>query len=379
MEVSGVRIGRFYLDHTLKGFEVEVGGGAFESEQGFEGIGSEGGQGGVFEDLDRVGGWFNVVAHEHGALVADFAVDEPAGVAEGLGGITGLPELFDAEEDVFEGVTTGDAIEPAAAGEVGDRDVGGAEGLDGLGGELDVAEKGHMVDVFEADFVDDLVVFTDEEGFVASADFEPGGVEVEGAAIVPDGHEPARWFGGWMRRVGWDGLGFGWRGGRLGLFGFDSGQELGFIWQTDRGKGTTVAFRRVLQGRRDRSQSNPTGFIDLFQDPLFQLRGDGEADPLAGLSVIDDGFVAGIAVVAEDKGLDAELDAVRVPQLVALFAFLWGAGFVIDRAGLVDEELIAFVVSLGLAIEFDDVDFGNHAQTFRGEGDRARMNRLRRL
>ena len=84
-----------------------------------------------------------------------------------------------------------EAVEASADAEVGDGNVGVAKGLDGLGGDLDVAKKGDVVDVVEADVVDEFAVFFDLQGLAFAADFEALGVEVEGALFVAGGNEAA--------------------------------------------------------------------------------------------------------------------------------------------------------------------------------------------
>ena len=60
-----------------------------------------------------------------------------------------------------------------------------------MGADLDVAEEGDVVDVVEADVVDEFAVFFDLQGFAFAADFESLGVEVEGAFVVAGGDEAA--------------------------------------------------------------------------------------------------------------------------------------------------------------------------------------------
>ena len=91
-------------------FEVEPGGGPFDAEDlGVTG-GVEDGVGEVFQGAEGFLGRAEVVAHEEGALVADFAVGEEAGEAQGAFRVGGGGELLDAGEDVGEAVSAGHAV-----------------------------------------------------------------------------------------------------------------------------------------------------------------------------------------------------------------------------------------------------------------------------
>ena len=72
-----------------------------------------------------------------------------AGDAAAEPGLGGESELALADEDVFGAHASGDAVEPAAAGEIGHRNLGVAQSLHRLGGELDVAEQRDMGDVVQ--------------------------------------------------------------------------------------------------------------------------------------------------------------------------------------------------------------------------------------
>ena len=95
----GGDIGFFY--HSVEVLEVLAGSRAFDAEELFE-------RGGFkrvicrsfkFEN-DRFG-WFHMIAHEHGAMIADFPVHELPGQREAGDGIAGNAELFHAQEDIL--------------------------------------------------------------------------------------------------------------------------------------------------------------------------------------------------------------------------------------------------------------------------------------
>ena len=191
-EVVGGGVGAVAdFDEAGEFAEVDAGGVAFDAEEGFEGFGTFGAVRHVFHGGDGGFFGFDVVALEHSALVADFTGGEGSGEGEGEPFGVGEAELATAEGYVF-GIEAGsDAVEPAAHGEVGDGDAGFAEGLDGLGGDLDVAEEVDLVDFADADFLDDAVFFPDLQDFTGFAHAHALGVEVEGLEVVARGHELA--------------------------------------------------------------------------------------------------------------------------------------------------------------------------------------------
>ena len=92
---------------------------------------------------------------------------------------------------------------------------------------------------------------------------------------------------------------------------------------------------------------------------FYELGVDGDADSLAGFLVEDDGFVALVAVFAEDDGLEGDLDAVGGPHFdTAILCFAGGSVFVVDGGG-------------GGAFGFDEVELGDYAEAFGGEGEGA--------
>ena len=89
-----------------------------------------------------------MIAHELGAMIANFAMYKALRQGEATQGFLGGVELLDASKDVFQAMPASEAIEPAAHAEVGDGDFLFTEGLDGLGGDLDVSEEGDVAEVF---------------------------------------------------------------------------------------------------------------------------------------------------------------------------------------------------------------------------------------
>ena len=82
--------------HAGKGAEVEMRGGAFGPEQFCERARLERGFGHGFEFGDDRRGGFEVQLHEHGAVVAHFAVDHLLGEREAGGWLARQPKLFEA-------------------------------------------------------------------------------------------------------------------------------------------------------------------------------------------------------------------------------------------------------------------------------------------
>ena len=77
-------------------------------------------------------------------------------------------------------------------GEVGDRDLVFTEGLEGLGGELDVAEEADLAGFTNANLLDNFVLLLDLQDVPRLADVKALGVEIEGTEVVSRGDEPAR-------------------------------------------------------------------------------------------------------------------------------------------------------------------------------------------
>ena len=86
----------------------------------------------------------------------------------------------------------------------------------------------------------------------------------------------------------------------------------------------------------------------------------GHADPLSSFLIEDDHLVAGVAVFAKDDGLEGELDAVGIPHE--------DTGVTGALAGCA-----VFVINGGDAgaFSFDEVELGDDAKAFAGEGDGA--------
>ncbi len=89
---------------------------------------------------------------------------------------------------------------------------------------------------------------------------------------------------------------------------------------------------------------------------------DRDAHPLLRLDVVEHGLVARVAVVAQDEGLDGDLDTVGRPRLdgAGVIVFSWGAALVIDGRD-------------GCALGFHEVDRGDQAVRFARQCDRAGM------
>src|SRR5262249_30278321 len=94
----------------------------------------------------------------------------------------------------------GDAVEPAALGEVADRDFEIAERLDGLGGELDVAHQVDLADFTDAHLLPHLLLFLDLQHFAGFADAEALRVEIERAEFAARCDELADFAGDWLTR-----------------------------------------------------------------------------------------------------------------------------------------------------------------------------------
>jgi len=305
-----------------------------------------------------------VVAEEEGALVADFAGDEAAGEAESEPGGLGEGELGFAEEDVLLVEAGGEAVEPAAGGEVADGDAGVAEGLDGLGGELDVAEEGELAEFVEADLLEEAVLggggglggFLDLEDVAGAADAEALGVEVEGAEVGAWGDEAADGAfggGGFAGEAVWGEE----RELLAGIEGVAGAEEAGFVREADGGEGAAGALGGAVEGRGDDTGAGEgPGAGDGVEDFGGVAVVEGDADALAGLGVPEGAFFGAVAVFAENEALDAELDAVGGPGLEAGVGFQGTAAFVVDGHG----------EAFG---QFDEVHFGDNAPAFGGEGD----------
>ncbi len=356
------------LDHAGEFAEVDAGGIAFEAKERFEAFSTLGAVGHIFHGGD--GGFFglDVVALQHGPLVADFAGGEGTGEGKGEPLGVGEAELAAAEANVFGVEAGGDAVEPAAHGEVGNGDAGFAEGLDGLGGDLNVAEEVDLADFADANFLNDVVFFLHLQDFTGFAHAHALGVEVEGLEVVARGHELAD-ERGWQGAEAFAGRGLAFGGieeAELGGGGeVEGGEAVGFVGEADSVEGTADAFGGVEEGGGDGAVC---GEVPGLRDGGFgffdELGIDRDTDALAGFLVEDDGFVTLVAVFAEDDGLEGDLDAVGGPHFDgAVFGFAGGTVFVIDGCG-------------GEAFGFDEVEFGDDAEAFGGESDGAGVNFL---
>ncbi len=89
--------------------------------------------------------------------------------------------------------------ETAVGGQVGDRHVEAGQTLQGLGGDLDVAEDDDLADRGDRDAVDLRAVMADDQMLAPLADVRAGLVQVEHGAVVVLGHDAghAGGRGGW--------------------------------------------------------------------------------------------------------------------------------------------------------------------------------------
>lgn len=164
------------FDHALEISKIERGGGTFDAEEFGQRTSAEAIFSGTLETSQDFRRRLSMITHEHSAVVANFSLDKRAGKLQANIGHSGLAKLFDAEEDIFEGVATGDTIEPSTHGKIGYRNFQFAEGLDGLRGDLDIAEEGDMTDVGKAKFVENLLFFAHLEDLAAASDMQARGV-----------------------------------------------------------------------------------------------------------------------------------------------------------------------------------------------------------
>jgi len=189
------------------------------------------------------------------------------------------------------------------------------------------------------------------------------GVEVEGLEVVARGHELAdERRGGGAEAFAGGGLTFGGiEEAELGGGGeVEVGEAVGFVGEADGVEGAADAFWGVDERGGDGAEG---GEVPGLRNGGFgfgdELGVDGDADALAGFLVEDDGFVAVVAVFAEDDGLEGDLDAVGGPHFdTAVLCFAGGSVFVVDWGG-------------GGAFGFDEVELGDCAEAFGGEGDGA--------
>ena len=352
----GVRFA-FGFDESAEGAEIEARGVAFEAEELIEGLSLEGLFGHEFHVDEEALVGLEVIAEDECALVADLAGDEGAGEAEAEPGFGGEAELHLAEEDVLGDQAGGDAVEPAALGEIADGDFVFAEGLDGLGGDLDVAHEVELAEVVHAEFLNGFVLVLDDKDFAGAADPEALGIDVGGAEIGARGEEAAD--GGVF---GENRLAFGERFAEqrklagVGVAGVPA-EPIGFIGEADGIEGAAGAFGRADEGRGDDAAAGGfPGLAGEVEGLLDEFGGDGEAHALAGFLIEDDGVVAEVAVVAEEDGLDGELEPVGGPGLETGGGFTGAAMLVVDWGD-------------GGAVALEEVDAGDEAVGVAGEGN----------
>ena len=125
-------------------------------------------------------------------LVADLAGDQIARDSRRQkSGVVGQAELLAAQGDVADAKALGDAVEPSSLREEADGHLVLTEGLDSLGGELDVAEQADLAGFADAHFLNDGVLLLDLQHVARLADVQALGVEVERSQVVARGDEPA--------------------------------------------------------------------------------------------------------------------------------------------------------------------------------------------
>ena len=128
------------LDHAGEELEVDPSGVALDAEQLGRRLCALRVVAETFQlgNLDRWG--FHVVSLQHGALVANLTRDQTPRDSEAKFAIVGEPELLSTERDVASAEALGNPVEPSALREIGYRHLIFAQGLEGLGRELNVAE-----------------------------------------------------------------------------------------------------------------------------------------------------------------------------------------------------------------------------------------------
>jgi hypothetical protein len=234
-----------------------------------------------------------------------------------------------------------------------------AQTLHGLSGDLDIAHEIDLANLADADLLFEGVLFPDLEDRSGLADAEALGIQVDGTKFSTGGDEAAdlRAFRGrrFARQV---------IGGEQGeLEGLGSGrlriQGPGLFGQTDGDQRTGGALGRVFEGRGDEAGAGGgpglTGEAEGFGEEGVVK---GDADALAGSGVVDDAFGTSVAVIAQDDGLDGELDAVGGPGFELLAGVAGFAVFVVDGGD-------------GAGGDVEEVHAGDEAVAVGGEGDRA--------
>jgi hypothetical protein len=109
------------FDHAADMFEVDPRPIALDSQKRLERFGPLGIGGELLHQRQRIGGRFNMVPLQQGALIADLAGDQGAGDPQAGGGIGRLLELPQTQLDVSNAQAMRDSVEPATLGEVRDR------------------------------------------------------------------------------------------------------------------------------------------------------------------------------------------------------------------------------------------------------------------
>jgi hypothetical protein len=368
-EVEG-KLGSFFarvasgiagLDHAGEKLEVDPRGVAFQAQKLLERCG-------VLRIIaqslhlgDAGRGRLDVVALEHRSLVADLADHQITRQAQAKSRVVGQTELLAAQGDVADAQPLGGSVKPSSLREEANRHLTFTQGLDRLGGELDVAEQADLASLADAHLLNHSVLFLDLQHVARLADVQALGVEIKRSQVVAGGDEPAGRLG--FRLVK---LGFRRALARRGRRGGGFLDETCFVGQADTDERTAGALRALDQRSRDgasrgRGASPGDGRERLREEWLV----DRQPDSLPGPDVIDNGLVTVIAVVSENKGLDGELNAVGVPgrELAGLPVFQRRPALVIDGRGR---------ASLGL----DEVDGGDQPVGLAGKRDRTAMNAI---
>ena len=110
-------------------------------------------------------------------------------------------ELVDAQQDVLGRCRLEGGDEAAIAGHVDDRDFERGQALQGLGGNLHVAENDDLANGRDRHALDFLPVLADDQVFAALADMRAWFLEVEDGAVVALGKDAGDAGGGFLRRA----------------------------------------------------------------------------------------------------------------------------------------------------------------------------------
>lgn len=185
--------GQIVLDfhHAGELLEILACGGALDAEQFLDGLGRQRIVGRPPEFGDDAFRRLEVVSHQKRAMIPDFPMNKGSRQRQAGGLVARESELFHPQKHVLQRMPPRDAVKPAAHREISDRHFLFAERLDGLRGDLDIAEQRHVRHIAHSHFVDAFVFVLDCEDFVLATDAIPGRVQIERARVVPRGNQPA--------------------------------------------------------------------------------------------------------------------------------------------------------------------------------------------